>query len=63
MSPFVKKALSQTLPAKELSSMSTLDVIRALRGEREIVCEPGCPCRGSYAGDDRRRSPRHAEVN
>lgn len=37
--------------------MTTPELIRALGGA-DAICQPGCTCRGSYAGPERRAAHR-----
>jgi hypothetical protein len=38
----------------------TTDLIRALGGA-DAICKPGCACRGTYTGPERRSVARHIE--
>jgi hypothetical protein len=41
-----------------MKHLTTPELIRALGGA-DAICGPGCSCRGSYTGPERRSAPRH----
>lgn len=44
-----------------MTHLSTPDLIRALGGA-DAICKPGCSCRGSYTGPERRSVARHGRL-